>query len=135
MSSTKTATGAPNITPIAAARSAAAIPAAPLNAQILKLGGDTVDILHYPGVDELLPGDVLEACEAEGSGLVIQIVSTSSASYAGAAESAMQEVLETAATEKYDLINREQGLPDLKRMKLATAKIRRRIRGGAWQPW
>jgi hypothetical protein len=104
-------------------------------AQLLSLKGDTAELVYYPGIDELLPGDVLEALESDGDGLVLQVINVASALYAGASEAALQELLEAAATEHHHLVDREGGLPDLKEVKVATAKIRRRVSEGAWTSW
>lgn len=104
-------------------------------AQIVSMKSDVIELFVHPGQDEPRPGDIIEILESEGEGLIAQVIDISSAGYSGAGEAALQEVLELAAAERHTLINREPGLADLKKIKAATAKIRRRVHGGQWLPW
>src|SRR5438132_6796309 len=96
---------------------------------------DVVELFVHPGEDEPRPGDIIEILESQGEGLVAQVIDVSSAVYSGAGEAALQEVLEEAAAKRHTVIDREPGLADLKKIKAATAKIRRRIHQGEWLPW
>lgn len=106
-----------------------------LNAQLVQLSADTAEIVFHPGSEELRPGEWLECIEPNGEGLALQVIGVSTATYPGAAEAALQQVLESAASYKNVLIMREEGMIDLKRVKLAKAKVRRRVRNGRWLPW
>jgi hypothetical protein len=107
-----------------------------MNAQVLSIKGDTMETIFYPGSDEPRPGDWIAVTEGDEGGLIVQVISVGSASYPGAGEAALQELLERAQAEAHVVINREPGLADLKRVKLAVCKIRARLApDGRWSPW
>lgn len=107
-----------------------------MNAQLMSIKADTGTVIFYPGEDEPRAGDWLAFQEAGTSdGLVTQIIGIESATYPGSAEAALQEVLERASAEKHIVVDREPALVDLKRVKLATAKLRARLVNGRWEPW
>jgi hypothetical protein len=107
-----------------------------MNAQVLSIKGDTMEKIFYPGADEPRPGDWIAVTEGDEGGLIVQVISVGSATYPGAGEAALQELLERAQADAHVVINREPGLADLKRVKLAVSKIRARLAAdGRWSPW
>jgi uncharacterized protein len=107
-----------------------------MNAQVLAIKGDTIEAIFYPGPGETRVGDWIAVTETDGSGVIAQVIGVGSATYPGAAEAALQELLERAQAEAHVVVDREPGLADLKRVKLANAKIRARVRpDGQWLAW
>ncbi|MGA9099901.1 MAG: DUF87 domain-containing protein, partial [Methanotrichaceae archaeon] len=68
-------------------------------------------------------------------GLIIQVISNDSLEYAGLKEEMIQRILERQITPGEPRLNLEQGMDEIKSLKMATSKIRKRISNGQWLNW
>jgi hypothetical protein len=104
--------------------------------EVASIKGDTVLLLYHPAEAAADVGQqfsVLEVPEMT-DGLVVQVISNDSLEYAGLQQEMIQHILEQrAAMER--VLDREEGMGEIKSLKLAKAKIRKRIRGGRWEAW
>lgn len=104
--------------------------------EVASIKGDTVLLLYHPAETAADVGQqfsILEVPEMT-EGLVVQVISNDSLEYAGIQQEMIQHILEQrAAVER--VLDREEGMGEIKSLKLATAKIRKRIRGGTWRAW
>lgn len=82
--------------------------------------GQQFAILEYPSLTE---------------GLVVQVISNDSLEYPGLQQEIIQKILEERAASKKIILDREQGMGQIRNIKLALAKIRKRIHNGHWQRW
>lgn len=105
--------------------------------EIASIKGDTVLLLYHPAEAAADVGQQFTALEAPGrsEGLVVQVISNDSLEYAGLQQEMIQRILEQRAAETETPIARELGMGEIKSLKLATAKIRKRIRGNTWHTW
>src|SRR5438477_10716713 len=106
--------------------------------EIASIKGDTVLLLYHPAEAAAEVGQQLSVVELpdETEGLVVQIVSNDSLEYIGLQQEMIQKILEERAANNLNVvINREQGMGEMKSLKVARGKIRRRIVGGAWRHW
>jgi hypothetical protein len=68
-------------------------------------------------------------------GLVVQVISNDSLEYPGLLQEVIQQILEERAAQTNVVLNREEGMGQIRNLKLALAKIRKRIHNGQWQRW
>lgn len=104
--------------------------------EIASIKGDTVLLLYHPADTAADVGQqfsVLEVPERT-EGLVVQVISNDSLEYMGLQQEMIQHILEQRVTLQRPL-DREQGMGEIKSLKLATAKIRKRITNGHWCNW
>jgi len=104
--------------------------------EIASIKGDTVLLLYHPADTAADVGQqfsVLEVPERT-EGLVVQVISNDSLEYMGLQQEMIQHILEQRVTLQRPL-DREQGMGEIKSLKLATAKIRKRITNGNWCNW
>jgi hypothetical protein len=105
--------------------------------EIASIKGDTVLFLYHPGEAAADVGQqftVLELPE-KTEGLVVQIISNDSLEYPGLQQEMIQRVLERRISDVEVPIDRELGMGEIKSLKLAMGRIRKRVRGGEWVSW
>jgi hypothetical protein len=68
-------------------------------------------------------------------GLVVQVISNDSLEYVGLQQELIQHILEQRIARVERSIDRESGMGEIKSLKVATAKIRKRVRKGKWETW
>lgn len=104
--------------------------------EIASIKGDAVLLLYHPAQATAEVGQQFQAMELPSKieGLVIQIISNDSLEYPGIQQEMIQRILEQRAATTA-IVNREQGMEDLKHLKVAAGKIRKRIRAGSWEAW
>lgn len=100
--------------------------------EILSIKADTVTVLFH-STESSAVGESLILQEGDG-GLVVQVIGEDSLEYPGLQEELLQRVLE-AQVRKDVPIDGEGGLGDLRKLKVATAKIRKRVHDGRWRAW
>lgn len=107
--------------------------------QLIQIKGSDIVIAYHPHGGEPRPGDALLLTERgahyDGAGLVAQVIGHDSANYPGDKEAALAELLETTIAERHEIVRGEPAMVDLKEIKLANAKIRKRVREGRWVDW
>jgi hypothetical protein len=111
-----------------------------MNGQVINIKGVDLTIAYHPEGGEPRPGDALllserGAHDPNGDGLVVQVIGHDSASYPGDREAALAELLESAIADRHQIVHGEPAMVDLKEIKLARAKIRKRVRAGRWIEW
>lgn len=104
--------------------------------ELASIKGDIVLLLYHAAEAEANVGQQFTILERpEGTeGLIVQVISNDSLQYTGLEQEMIQRVLEQQITSE-SLLDREGGMGEIKRIKLATAKIRKRIQGGTWCAW
>src|SRR5262249_55496896 len=97
---------------------------------------DVVMLLYHPAEAAADVGQQFSLLEAPDrkEGLVVQVISNDSLEYAGLQQEMIQHILEQRASMQR-AIDREEGMGEIKSLKLATAKIRKRIHDGKWFAW
>jgi len=105
--------------------------------EIASIKGDTALLLYHPAETAADVGQQYRIVELpeRNEGLVVQIISNDSLEYAGLQQELIQHILEQHATQTNTPLDREVGMGEIKSLKLATAKIRKRINQNIWQPW
>jgi hypothetical protein len=110
-----------------------------MNGQVVQIKGADIVIAYHPQGGEPRPGDALMLAERglhhDGDGLIIQVINHDSANYPGDKEAALAELLETAIADRHEVVRGEPAMVDLKEIKLANAKIRKRVVAGRWVDW
>jgi uncharacterized protein len=106
------------------------------NMEIASIKGDNVLFLYHPAEATADVGQQFTILEVpdQTEGLVVQVISNDSLEYAGLQQELIQQILEQQATVQR-ILDREEGMGEIKNLKLATAKIRKRIRAGNWASW
>ena len=104
--------------------------------EIASIKGDTVLLLYHPAEAAAEVGQQLSIREMpeRTDGLVVQVISNDSLEYVGLQQEIIQHVLETRVAIQRTL-DRETGMGEIKSLKLATSKIRKRIAAGNWTAW
>jgi uncharacterized protein len=103
--------------------------------EVMSITGDMVLLLHHP--DECVDvGEQLLLLERpeEASGLVVQVIGLESLEYQGLEEELLQRVLESRVEREVPL-DGEGGIGEIRSLKVARAKIRKRVQGGKWKAW
>jgi hypothetical protein len=106
--------------------------------EIASIKGDTVLFLYHPAETPAEVGQQFAVVELPNrtEGLVVQVISNDSLEYAGLEQEMIQRILEQRiAQHTLSLLDRERGMGEIKSLKMATAKIRKRIRGNEWRVW
>lgn len=106
--------------------------------ELMSIKGDTVELLYHPGESTADVGQQFAVTESDNDvqGLVIQVIANESLEYAGQQQEMIQNILEDRLAEVTDVvIDRENGLDDIRNLKRAIAKIRKRIQGTEWVQW
>jgi uncharacterized protein len=105
--------------------------------EITSINGDTVLLLYHPAETTAEVGQQYTILELpdQTEGLVVQIISNDSLEYAGIQQEMIQRILEERMAETERVLDLERGLEEIKSLKLATGKIRKRIHEGNWLPW
>lgn len=110
-----------------------------MNGQLIQIKGSNLVIAYHPDGGEPRPGDALLLTERgasyDGAGLVVQVIGHDSAGYPGDKEAALAELLETTIADRHEIVRGEPAMVDLKEIKLANAKIRKRVEAGRWVDW
>lgn len=104
--------------------------------EIASIKGDTVLLLYHPAEAAANVGQQFSILEIPDrtEGLVVQVLSNDSLEYIGIQQEMIQRILEQHATIQRP-VDRETGMGEIKSLKLATAKIRKRIHLGSWITW
>lgn len=104
--------------------------------EIASIKGDTVLLLYHPAEAAADVGQQFSILEVPDrtEGLVVQVISNDSLEYAGLQQEMIQHILEQRAT-LHRSLDREEGMGEIKSLKLATAKIRKRIHDSSWHTW
>src|SRR5687768_10246289 len=100
--------------------------------EIMSIKGDTVLLLFHSS-ESISVGESL-ILEEDDDGLVVQVIGEESLEYPGLQEELLQRVLEARVRRDVPL-DGEGGLGDLRSLKVAVAKIRKRVQDGRWKPW
>jgi uncharacterized protein len=105
--------------------------------EIASIKGDTVLLLYHPAEAAANVGEQYAVLELPDrtEGLIVQIISSDSLEYAGLQQEMIQNILEERAGSITPIIDNEQGMGEIRSLKLATAKIRRRVQQGTWRHW
>lgn len=105
--------------------------------EIASIKGDVVLLIYHPSEAAAEVGQQFTLLELpdKNAGLVIQILSNDSLEYVGLQQEMIQHILEEQISQVEFKINREQGMGEIKKLKIATAKIRKRINDGKWITW
>ena len=104
--------------------------------EIASIKGDTVSLLYHPAESAADVGQQFSILEVPDrtEGLIVQVISNDSLDYMGLQQEMIQHILEQRVTLDRP-VDREVGMGEIKSLKLATAKIRKRISGGQWCNW
>lgn len=104
--------------------------------EIASIKGDTVLLLYHPAEAAADVGQQFSLLEVpdQQEGLVVQVISNDSLEYVGLQQEMIQHILEERASVTR-LLDREEGMGEIKSLKLATAKIRKRMHEGKWCAW
>jgi uncharacterized protein len=108
--------------------------------EIASIKGDNVILMYHPGEAAAEVGQqfmILETPDEEGKedGLVVQVISNDSLEYPGLQQEMIQHVLEERVEQVTTPVARERGMQEIKSLKLAAAKIRKRLHHGEWLTW
>lgn len=105
--------------------------------EIASIKGDIALLIYHPGEAAADVGQqftILELPE-KLNGLVVQVISNDSLEYVGLQQEMIQHILEERIAKLQVPLNREAGMGEIKKLKLATAKIRKRVHSGKWETW
>jgi hypothetical protein len=104
--------------------------------EILQIKGDTVFLLYHAS-DAAEVGEQFEILEISDNprGIIVQVISNDSHEYPGIEQELIQRILEERITPTQRPLDKEAGLGEIRNLKVAKAKIRKRIENGKWQPW
>jgi hypothetical protein len=104
--------------------------------EILQIKNDNVYLLfHSSEAAEVGENFRISLQDAPEQGIIIQVISNDSHEYSGITQELMQRILESRLARTEVMIDRELGLDELRNLKVAKAKIRKRIQDGTWVPW
>lgn len=106
--------------------------------EIAYIKGDTVVLLYHPADVAAEVGQQFTVMEIpeKTEGLVVQVISNESVEYAGLQQEMIQRILEQRVAQRTEaLVDRERGMGEIKSLKLANTKIRKRVRAGEWFTW
>jgi Helicase HerA, central domain len=107
---------------------------------VVSIKGRDVEIAFHPAGGEPRLGDGLllreRGSDANGHGvLAVQVIGYGTVKYPGDSEAMLAEILEDTLAERHDVVTREPAMRDLKEIKVARCKIRKRLADGAWVDW
>lgn len=106
--------------------------------EIASISGDTVLLLYHPAQTAADVGQQFTLMEVpeRTEGLVVQVISNDSLEYVGLQQEMIQHILERRISRQTQApVDRERGMGEIKSLKVATAKIRKRIQNNAWHAW
>lgn len=105
--------------------------------EVASIKGDTALLLYHPAESAAEVGQQFALLELpeKVNGLVVQIISNDSLEYAGLQQEMIQRILQEMVEESSIVLDYETGMGEMKSLKLATAKIRKRIQEGHWRNW
>jgi len=105
--------------------------------EILTIKGGNVILMYHPADEVADVGQQFAILERpqKTEGLIVQIISNDSVEYPGLQQEIIQKILEERTARTSIVINREEGMGQIRNIKLALAKIRKRIHNGQWQRW
>lgn len=111
-----------------------------MNGQVVETKGRSIVIAYHPDAGEPRLGDALLLRERRGgtdgeAGLVVQVIGYEAAGYPGEREAALGELMEAAIADRHEVVRGEPAMVDLKEIKLARCKIRKRVIDGRWLDW
>lgn len=102
--------------------------------EIASIKGDEILLLYHPSEADADVGQQFSLLELpdKANGLVAQVISNDSLEYSGLQQEMIQQILEERIASRVEAVDREQGMGEIKRLKVAKAKIRKRIQSGEW---
>lgn len=105
--------------------------------QLISIKGKDVTLLYDAAgeVPEVGESVALLDMRTRDKGVVVQIVSHETIQYEGLLAEMIQRSLESQAAKETVVFNREMSMDQIKNLKVAIGKIRKTIRGSAWQSW
>lgn len=105
--------------------------------EIASIKGDTILLIYHPAEGAADVGQQFAVLELpdKTEGLIAQVISNDSLEYAGIQQEMIQNILEQRISQSQLVLNQEQGMGEIRSLKLATAKIRKRVSQGSWHPW
>jgi hypothetical protein len=105
--------------------------------EIFTIKGENVILMYHPADEVADVGQQFAILERpqKTEGLIVQIISNDSVEYPGLQQEIIQKILEERTARASIVINREEGMGQIRNIKLALAKIRKRIHNGQWQRW
>lgn len=105
--------------------------------EIATIKGDEVYLIYHPIDASAEVGQQFRILELPDrtQGLIVQIISNDSLEYVGLQQELIQRVLEDRLATVVSHLDRESGMGEMRSLKIATAKIRKRIVNGEWCPW
>lgn len=110
--------------------------------ELATVKGDTVVLLYHPAEDNAEVGEqfaLLEMPDGQ-SGLVVQVIANELIEFDGLAQGMIQRILESRYARTQTLLDGETGavgggMDEVRDIKIARAKIRKRITAGEWHAW
>ncbi len=104
--------------------------------EILKIIDDTVYLLFHSS-EAAEVGEQVQITERSDSskGILVQIVSNDSHQYPGIEQELIQMILENRLSVTNSPVDRELGLTEIRNLKVAKAKIRKKIESSEWKDW
>lgn len=111
-----------------------------MNGQIIEIKRRDIAIAYHSSCGEPRIGTSLLIRErrrgqAGESPIVVQVIGHDSAGYPGDHEAALAELLEAAVAERHEVVLGEPAMTDLKEIKTARCKVRKRVENGIWREW
>ena len=108
--------------------------------ELASVKGDTVVLLYHPseGVAEVGQQFVLREMPNCENGLVVQVIANELIEYAGLEQGMIQRILERRYAHTDVLLDGESkngGMNEVQNIKVARAKIRKRVVDGNWETW
>lgn len=105
--------------------------------EIATIKGDEVLFIYHPADESAEVGHQYKIVELtdKQDGLVVQVISNDSLEYIGLQQEIIQKVLEERLTETISQLDGEDGIGQMRSLKVAAAKIRKRIQDNEWKSW
>jgi KaiC/GvpD/RAD55 family RecA-like ATPase len=105
--------------------------------EIFTIKGENVILMYHPADEAADVGQQFAILERpqKTEGLIVQIISNDSVEYPGLQQEIIQKILEERMARLSIEIDREEGMGQIRNIKLALAKIRKRIHNEQWQRW
>jgi hypothetical protein len=105
--------------------------------EVASIKGDNILLMYHPAETVADVGQQFAILEVPDSreGLIVQVITNDSLEYPGLQQEMIQHLLEERIANVEIPIDRERGMGEIKSLKLAAAKIRKRVTKGEWQTW
>ncbi|MFW9876822.1 MAG: helicase HerA domain-containing protein, partial [Candidatus Thorarchaeota archaeon] len=105
--------------------------------EIASIKGSNVTLLYHSTDTVADVGQQFSIMELpeQTEGLIVQIIRTESVEYPGIQQEMIQDILEQRLAESETMIDHEHGMNEIKSLKFALAKIRKRVRSRNWETW